>query len=369
MRWFRGCIYSAALRREDKDPLAPPAPSEEETRTMQVDGLISHLQNNHSGCWPDMCWTKNDPTILLQNPTLCHSPKSRIEAFRSFLKKVFKLPHGQSIITFNRTSQNEAFNRVKLTYLDKRIDYWKSFAVRHAMAVIHYNEGYTYLLSEVRETYCERPFELEDTLNISMIENERFSQNQLNVENIRQRNKIRAEKYANERKELIGFNFGEELFPYKLKAQDRLRKNEFYPSFGSLIVDFDATIRCTHCHTFSKRFKGLCSLCYTYQVFGWNERFLDPDIMLVDETNNAVDFTERVRKIAENIFNFTTLRPKQMDAIKSYMLEKKDTLVIMKTGGGKSFCYAVSAILFDGLTIVISPLKSLIQSQMVCIKY
>ncbi|RIB17094.1 hypothetical protein C2G38_2038025 [Gigaspora rosea] len=40
MRWFRSCIYSAELRRETKDQFAP---SEEETREMQVDGLIRHL--------------------------------------------------------------------------------------------------------------------------------------------------------------------------------------------------------------------------------------------------------------------------------------------------------------------------------------
>ncbi|CAG8632308.1 34217_t:CDS:2 [Gigaspora margarita] len=56
------------LRREAKDQFAP---SEAETCKMQVDGLIRHLQNNHSSCWSDVCWTKDDPTIIIQNSTLC----------------------------------------------------------------------------------------------------------------------------------------------------------------------------------------------------------------------------------------------------------------------------------------------------------
>ncbi|CAG8709383.1 11180_t:CDS:1, partial [Scutellospora calospora] len=191
-----------------------------------------------------VCWTKDDPTILLQNPTLCHTPKDRIDAFKEFLEKIFKTPRGQSIVIFNRTSQNEAFNRVKLVYLDKKIDYWKSFTARHAIAVIYYNKEYTYVLFEIREI-CSQPFALENLLNICMIENERSKQNQLNVEKIHQHNKMRSEKYASECKELGGFDFSQKLVPYKMKAQEKLRKNEFYPSFASLIVDFDVTIRCS----------------------------------------------------------------------------------------------------------------------------
>ena len=75
MRWFRGCIYSAALRKAAQDPLAP---TEEETRIMQVEGLIYHLQNDHTRCWSDVCWTKDDPEIILQEPTLCYSSYDRI---------------------------------------------------------------------------------------------------------------------------------------------------------------------------------------------------------------------------------------------------------------------------------------------------
>lgn len=83
--------------------------------------------------------------------------------------------------------------------------------------------------------------------------------------------------------------------------------------------------------------------------------------------NKLISLEEHIKIIAKEIFKFTELRPGQMDAIKYYVENKKDTLVIMKTGGGKSFCYAIASILFDGLTVVISPLKSLIQNQVVSI--
>ena len=61
-------------------------------------------------------------------------------------------------------------------------------------------------------------------------------------------------------------------------------------------------------------------------------------------------------------WGFETLRPLQREAMTA-ALEKRDSLVIMPTGGGKSLCYQAPALLSDGLTVVVSPLISLMKDQ------
>lgn len=71
---------------------------------------------------------------------------------------------------------------------------------------------------------------------------------------------------------------------------------------------------------------------------------------------------DQASKTLKEVFGFDEFRQSQK-AIIGNVLNKQNTLAIMPTGGGKSLCYQIPALLFDGLTVVISPLISLMQDQ------
>ncbi len=70
----------------------------------------------------------------------------------------------------------------------------------------------------------------------------------------------------------------------------------------------------------------------------------------------------QARLILNNNFGYSEFRPLQEDVI-SNVLEGNDSLVIMPTGGGKSLCFQIPALVLEGSSLVVSPLISLMRDQ------
>jgi ATP-dependent DNA helicase RecQ len=69
-----------------------------------------------------------------------------------------------------------------------------------------------------------------------------------------------------------------------------------------------------------------------------------------------------VRAAFKNIWGYADFRPPQGEIVSS-LLSQKDALIIMPTGGGKSICFQLPALLQTGLTLVVSPLVALMENQ------
>jgi len=76
---------------------------------------------------------------------------------------------------------------------------------------------------------------------------------------------------------------------------------------------------------------------------------------------------QSLEEALKHFFGYDTFRPGQRQIVEE-ALQNRDLLVIMPTGGGKSLCFQLPALLKPGLTVVVSPLISLMQDQVTALQ-
>src|SRR5882757_7038141 len=78
--------------------------------------------------------------------------------------------------------------------------------------------------------------------------------------------------------------------------------------------------------------------------------------------NGTTAAVGHLRDRIREYFGFRRFRPGQAEVVNS-ALAGRDTLVVMPTGSGKSLCFQLTALALEGVTIVVSPLISLMKDQ------
>ena len=72
--------------------------------------------------------------------------------------------------------------------------------------------------------------------------------------------------------------------------------------------------------------------------------------------------TSQLQDVIARYWGYTTFRPLQREAMEA-ILERRDSVTVLPTGGGKSLCFQAPALLRAGVAVVVSPLISLMKDQ------
>ncbi len=104
--------------------------------------------------------------------------------------------------------------------------------------------------------------------------------------------------------------------------------------------------------------------CYA-QISGWFFQEIEQEETgraREDEITSQITSTQTPLEILTDVFGHEQFRPFQ-EKIIEHILSRQDAFIVLPTGGGKSLCYQLPALIFDGLTVVASPLISLMEDQ------
>jgi ATP-dependent DNA helicase RecQ len=80
-----------------------------------------------------------------------------------------------------------------------------------------------------------------------------------------------------------------------------------------------------------------------------------------------MDVDLRAERVLRDVFGYASFRGEQRDIV-THVAEGKDAVVLMPTGGGKSLCYQIPALVREGMGVVVSPLIALMQDQVAALE-
>ena len=146
-----------------------------------------------------------------------------------------------------------------------------------------------------------------------------------------------------------------------------MESKTFCPSFANLVYEFhDISNKCIGCQSFPKKFpNGYCKVCNFWNDLGFIQRIPKIRVQIVDNKSSIPSHQiPDLNQMLKQIFGFENFREGQYEAINSF-LNNRDTLVVLRTGGGKTLCFAMAALASCRLTIVFTPLKALIDDHVV----
>jgi ATP-dependent DNA helicase RecQ len=89
---------------------------------------------------------------------------------------------------------------------------------------------------------------------------------------------------------------------------------------------------------------------------------LSPDVAAVVPVSTTMEASSKARKLLREVFGHDAFREPQAEVI-AHIIAHQDALVLMPTGGGKSLCYQLPALLLPGVAVVVSPLIALMNDQ------
>jgi hypothetical protein len=116
--------------------------------------------------------------------------------------------------------------------------------------------------------------------------------------------------------------------------------------------------RCNNCGFYKWAEENETEVCATWTSAAENTA----NEICISSDENVNRKMSRAKQVLRDVFGHNAFRPKQ-ERIVMEAFSKRDVFVLMPTGGGKSLCYQLPACIDEGVSIVISPLVSLIQDQ------